>query len=134
MFRSATVSSYCSLLVKIKTSTFKVKSSTLSHRTWSATAVHKPKEQLSWLLSRATQQQSELSHIMLQKYLTNCIYKLLLHLYMMFGFGLDKCQVPTKTALSLPLLSWAGERKCDERLETWTGRDDSPITVMGKTD
>jgi len=32
-------------------------------------------------------------------------------------FGLDKCWVPTKTALSLPLLSWTGERKCDERLE-----------------
>jgi len=24
--------------------------------------------------------------------------------------------VPTKSALSLPLLSWAGERKCKERL------------------
>jgi len=38
----------------------------------------------------------------------------------MFWFGLDKCQVPTKTALSLPLLTWTGERKYDERLE---GRD-----------
>jgi len=28
-----------------------------------------------------------------------------------------KCQVPTKTALSLPLLSWTGERKYDERLK-----------------
>jgi len=28
--------------------------------------------------------------------------------------------MPTKTALSLPLLSWTGERKGDERLE---GRD-----------
>jgi len=28
--------------------------------------------------------------------------------------------VPTKTALSLPLLSWTGERKYDERLK---GRD-----------
>ena len=28
--------------------------------------------------------------------------------------------MPTKAALSLPLLSWTGERKCDERLE---GRD-----------
>jgi len=37
-----------------------------------------------------------------------------------FWFGLDKCQVLTKTALSLPLLSWTGERKYDERLE---GRD-----------
>jgi len=39
----------------------------------------------------------------------------------MFWFGLDKCQVPTKTALSLALLSWTGERKYDERLE---GRDE----------
>jgi len=39
---------------------------------------------------------------------------------MLFWFGLDKCQVPTKTALSLPLLNWTGERKYDERLE---GRD-----------
>jgi len=34
-----------------------------------------------------------------------------------FWFGLDKCQVPTKTALPLPLLSWKGEKKYDERLE-----------------
>ena len=33
------------------------------------------------------------------------------------GVFMDKCQVPTKTALSLPLLSWTGERKYDERLE-----------------
>ena len=38
----------------------------------------------------------------------------------MFWFGLDKCQVPTKAALSLPLLSGTGERKYDERLK---GRD-----------
>jgi len=38
----------------------------------------------------------------------------------MFWVGLDKCQVPTKTALSSPLLNWIGERKYDERLE---GRD-----------
>jgi len=38
----------------------------------------------------------------------------------MFGFGLDTCQVPTNTALSLPLLSWAGKRKYDESLK---GRD-----------
>jgi len=38
----------------------------------------------------------------------------------MFWFGLDKCQVPTRTALSLPLLSWTGEKEYDERLE---GRD-----------
>jgi len=35
----------------------------------------------------------------------------------LFGFGLDKCQAPTKTALSLPLLNRTGERKHDERLE-----------------
>jgi len=52
-----------------------------------------------------------------------------------FWFGLDKCQVPTKTALSLPLLSWTGERKYDEslRVEIRTGRDHSAITVTDKT-
>jgi len=39
---------------------------------------------------------------------------------MVFWFGLDKCQMPTKTAQSLPLLHWTGGRKYDERLE---GRD-----------
>jgi len=34
----------------------------------------------------------------------------------MFWFGIGKCQVPTKSTLSLPLLSWTGERKYDERL------------------
>ena len=46
----------------------------------------------------------------------------------MFWFDLDKCQVPTKAALSLLLLSWTGERKHDERLE---GRDqdrERPLT------
>jgi len=38
----------------------------------------------------------------------------------LFWFGLDKCRVPTKTTLSLPLLNWTGERKYDKRLE---GRD-----------
>ena len=38
----------------------------------------------------------------------------------LFWFGLDKCKVPTKKALSLPLLNWVGETKYDERLE---GRD-----------
>jgi len=37
-----------------------------------------------------------------------------------FWFGLHKCQVPTKTTLSLPVLSWTGKRKYDERLQ---GRD-----------
>jgi len=36
----------------------------------------------------------------------------------MFWFGLDKCQVPTKTSLSLPFLSWTGEWKYGERLES----------------
>jgi len=35
----------------------------------------------------------------------------------LFRFGLNKCQVPTETALSLPLLNWTGERKYDERLK-----------------
>jgi len=35
----------------------------------------------------------------------------------LFCFGLDKRQVPTKTALSLPFLSWTGESKYDERFE-----------------
>ena len=35
----------------------------------------------------------------------------------LFWFGLEKCQVPTKTALSLPLLRWTEEKKYDERLE-----------------
>jgi len=54
----------------------------------------------------------------------------------LFGFGLEKCQVPTKTTVLL-LLSWTGERKYDERLE---GRDKDrerchlPITVTDKTD
>ena len=50
------------------------------------------------------------------------VLALILHCFLsyLFWFGLDKCQVPTKTALSLPLLSWTGERKGDERLK---GRD-----------
>jgi len=44
--------------------------------------------------------------------------------------------VPIKTALSLPLLNWTGERKYDERL---VGRDKDrerslTITVTDKTD
>jgi len=35
---------------------------------------------------------------------------------LLFWFGLDKCQVPTKTALSLPPLNWTGKRKYDEKL------------------
>jgi len=51
-----------------------------------------------------------------------------------FWFGLDKCRVPTKTTLSLPLLNWTGERKYDEKVEIRTGRDHLPITVMDKMD
>jgi len=36
---------------------------------------------------------------------------LYVHSENLFWFGLDKCQVPTKTALSLPLLKWTGKRK-----------------------
>jgi len=36
---------------------------------------------------------------------------------LLFWFGLDKCQMPTKTAPSLPLLNWTGERKYDGRFE-----------------
>jgi len=34
----------------------------------------------------------------------------------LFWFSLDKCQVPTKITLSLPLLNWTGKRKYNERL------------------
>jgi len=47
---------------------------------------------------------------------------------MVFWFGLDKCQVSTKTALSLPLLSWMGERKYDERLEGQDKDRDTSLT------
>jgi len=36
---------------------------------------------------------------------------------MVFWFGLEKCRVPSKPALSPPILSWTGERKYDERLK-----------------
>jgi len=53
----------------------------------------------------------------------------------LFCFGLDKCQVSTKTTLSLPLLNWTGRGNMmkGSRVETRTGRDHSPITVMDKT-
>jgi len=35
----------------------------------------------------------------------------------MFGVGLDKSQMPTKTTLSLLLLSWTGERKYHKMLK-----------------
>jgi len=38
-------------------------------------------------------------------------------LNMLFCFGLDKFQVPTKTSLSLPLLKCTEERKYHDRLE-----------------
>jgi len=49
------------------------------------------------------------------------------------GLTLVGCPVPTKAALSLPLLSWTGERKYNESL-VGRGRDHSLITVTGKTD
>jgi len=52
----------------------------------------------------------------------------------LFWFGLDKCQVPTKTTPSLPLLGWTGERKYGEMVEMGTGRDHSPTAVRDKTD
>jgi len=36
-------------------------------------------------------------------------------------FSLDECQEPTKAFLLVPLLSWTGEKKYDERL---VGRDE----------
>ena len=42
-----------------------------------------------------------------------------LPLWQFVWFGLDKCQVPTRTALSLPFLKWTGGRKNDERLVVW---------------
>ena len=47
-------------------------------------------------------------------------FTLLKNKNMVFRFSLDNYQVLTTTALSLPLLSWTGERKYDERL---MGRD-----------
>ena len=35
---------------------------------------------------------------------------------MVFWFSLEKCRVPTKIALSLPLHNWIGERIYYERL------------------
>jgi len=48
------------------------------------------------------------------------------------------CQVPTKAALSLPLLSWTGEKKKNASKGLWvnlrTRRDYPPATAMGKID
>jgi len=52
--------------------------------------------------------------------LLNFLKKLILPIFIdghLFWFGLDKCQVLTKIALSLPLLNWTGEGKYHERLE-----------------
>jgi len=43
-------------------------------------------------------------------------------------FSLVGHQVPTKAALSLPLLNWTGEKKYDERL---VGRDKNRETSLG---
>ena len=52
------------------------------------------------------------------------------------GLTLARRQVPTKAVLSLPLLSWTGERKYNKELvgRDKDRRDHSPITVTGKTD
>jgi len=54
----------------------------------------------------------------------------------LFWFGLDKCQVPTKTAVSLPSSAGQGRGNVMQgsRVETRTGRDHSPITVTDRTD
>jgi len=36
--------------------------------------------------------------------------------FLLSWFSLAGCQVPTKAALSFPLLNWTGERKYDKRL------------------
>jgi len=54
---------------------------------------------------------------------------------LVFWFGLDKCQVPIKTALSLPSSTGQGRgnrMKGSSRIRT--GRDHSAITVTDKTD
>ena len=52
------------------------------------------------------------------------------------GLPLAGHQVPTKAALSLPLLSWTGERKYNKELvgQDKDRRHHSPITITGKTD
>jgi len=51
------------------------------------------------------------------------------------GLILPGCQVPTKAALSLPLLRQGRENITkDSWVEIRTGRDHSAITVTGKTD
>jgi len=54
----------------------------------------------------------------------------------MFWFGLDKCQMPTKTTLSLPFSAGQGTGNTmkGSRVEMRTGRNRSPITVTDKTD
>jgi len=44
--------------------------------------------------------------------------------------------MPTKPALSLPLLYWVGEKNTTKgsRVEIRRGKDHSAITVTGKTD
>ena len=62
-------------------------------------------------------------------------WSVLAQCYYLFWFGLDKCQMPTKTALSL---SSAGQERGNmmkvSRVKIRTGRDPSAVTVTDKTD
>jgi len=52
------------------------------------------------------------------------------------GLTLPRSQVPTKAALPLPSSAGEGEKTMTKGswVEIRTGRDQSPITTMGKTD
>ena len=58
------------------------------------------------------------------------------HPWVCGGLTLAGRQAPTKAVLSLPLLSWTGERKYSKELvgRDKDRRDHSPIIVMGRTD
>ena len=59
-----------------------------------------------------------------------------MHLSVCGGLTLAGRQAPTKAVLSLPLLTWTGERKYNKGLvgQDKDRRDHSPTTIMGKTD
>jgi len=54
----------------------------------------------------------------------------------MLWFSLPGHQVPTKAALSLPPPNWTGQKNMTKGscVKIRTGRDHSPVTVIGKTD
>jgi len=56
--------------------------------------------------------------------------------YELLWFSLAECQVLTRAALLFRLLNWTRERNMMKSLwvKIRTGRDHSPITIMGKTD